>query len=896
MRTNAERAIAAAESAIWAIEESKLVAIGEFLSRRKAGEAWGEAELRERVGSVERGREARGGGVAVVPLFGVIAHRMGSLHETSGGTSTERFTLRLEEILSDEAISSIVLDVSSPGGTVYGVAEAAQRLYEARGSKKIIAVANAQMASAAYWIGSAADEIVVLGSGDIGSIGVFALHQEESRALDKEGVTTRIIRAGRFKAEANQFEPLTDEAAAAIQRNVDDYYALFTEGVARHRGVALADVVRGYGEGRALVGKRAVRAGLADRVGTLEGVLEELGVRPATIRESRRAQEEEVDVRAAEEPIELVAIDRPALVSVAGSRFGTTPGEVAAEFAREVDAEILSGLDGSSAGPHSARAVHVLPRATEDEGGVEDEEEEEKLPPDDEATETPEVPAQEAGANEEEDDEEEVDGDAGGPSSESQDPVKISSESAPGAGEETVEKDSGTGTPKGAGDGTSVATVRADAQATERQRARQIHELAAEHGVSERAGGWIESGKSVEAVGLEILNAKEAERPGSTLPKQDPPVVLTERENERYSIKRLISALADGNAARAGFEMEVSAELERVLGRSPTSGVFVPTTLQGLPDKFRGASAARREGVEVGAALTTTGATSGEELVFIEPGSFISLLRSRMVLPQMGATFLPGLRGNVDFPKQTGAGAFSWVPESSGADDPVDSDLSTGTVSLRPKNGRSITSFSRTQLAQSVINVEQLVRSDLAAIGARGLDLAALHGTGADNQPEGLYVASGVNAVAFGGGVSFAKVVEMETAIAEADADVDRMGYVTTPSVRGAAKTTLNFAEAAAGMAIWTGSVREGEMNGYRAMASTQVASDLGGGSEHGILFGAWEHLLVGEWGAAEILVDPYTRAGRGLVRVLFFLIADIALRYPEAFSKGTGLTVAGAS
>jgi hypothetical protein len=94
-------------------------------------------------------------------------------------------------------------------------------------------------------------------------------------------------------------------------------------------------------------------------------------------------------------------------------------------------------------------------------------------------------------------------------------------------------------------------------------------------------------------------------------------------------------------------------------------------------------------------------------------------------------------------------------------------------------------------------------------------------------------------------------------------------------------------------MPIWTGGVRDGQMNGYRAMASTQIRKDLGAGSEHGLVFGAWEHLLIGEWGAMDILADPYTRGGRGLIRMIVFSIADVALRYAEAFSKATSLTVA---
>ena len=132
----------------------------------------------------------------------------------------------------------------------------------------------------------------------------------------------------------------------------------------------------------------------------------------------------------------------------------------------------------------------------------------------------------------------------------------------------------------------------------------------------------------------------------------------------------------------------------------------------------------------------------------------------------------------------------------------------------------------------------------------------------------------------------------METEIAADDADVGEMGYLTTPGVRGAAKTTQKFTRHER-QGHLDGQRREGEMNGYRAEVSTQVRTNMGAGTnEHGIAFGVWSELIVGEWGAMEILTDPYTLAGQGLIRLVLFLMVDMAFRHPEAFSKGTGLTV----
>jgi HK97 family phage major capsid protein len=356
------------------------------------------------------------------------------------------------------------------------------------------------------------------------------------------------------------------------------------------------------------------------------------------------------------------------------------------------------------------------------------------------------------------------------------------------------------------------------------------------------------------------------------------PVDLTPAEKKKYSIGRAIILAADGGD---GFEREVSNEISKKLGRSPqnNNSIFVPTglTLYGGPEYKR-------------TPLTTGGATTGADILFTEPGSFIDMLRARAKVFALGAQLLPGLTGAVAFPKQTGAGTLYWVGENPGAD-VTESNIALDQVMLSPKTAMAQQSYSRQLLRQSAGVVDTLVTNDLRKTAALGIDRAALHGSGSSNQPTGIYVASGVNPVAFGGPITFPKVVQMETVIAEADADVNEMGYLTTPGVRGAAKTTQKFT-GTNGEAIWTGSAGQGEMNGYRAEVSTQVRKDMGAGTnEHGIAFGVWSELLVGEWGAMEILTDPYTLAGKGLIRLVLFLMVDMAYRHPEAFSKGTGLT-----
>jgi capsid assembly protease len=152
-------------------------------------------------------------------------------------------------------------------------------------------------ASAAYWICSAADEIVVTPSGSVGSIGVIAAHEDISKALDKEGIKVTLMGAGKYKTEANPFEPLSDAAKQELQGRLNEFYGMFTKAVGRNRGVGAYAVQNGFGEGRMVSAQQAVKEGMADRVATLDATLARfLGVRtgkglsPAAERSLRRRE------------------------------------------------------------------------------------------------------------------------------------------------------------------------------------------------------------------------------------------------------------------------------------------------------------------------------------------------------------------------------------------------------------------------------------------------------------------------------------------------------------------------------------------------------------------------------------------------------------------------------
>ncbi len=262
---------------LWAIEPEKFNEILSVLAYRVAGHTFTSQEIAARIGSrSSRGDASTRGAVAVVPIHGTIAHRMGGMDESSGGTSTERIGAMMKAAASDPNVGTILLDIDSPGGTIPGVAELAADIRTIRESKKVVALANSLAASAAYWLAAQANEIVAIPSARVGSIGVYTAHQDLSKALEQEGVNVTLISAGKYKVEGNPFEPLSDEAKAEMQGRVDAVYSQFLADVAKGRGAKVADVRGGYGEGRALDAKDALAAGMIDRIATVEETLQRL--------------------------------------------------------------------------------------------------------------------------------------------------------------------------------------------------------------------------------------------------------------------------------------------------------------------------------------------------------------------------------------------------------------------------------------------------------------------------------------------------------------------------------------------------------------------------------------------------------------------------------------------
>ncbi len=259
----------------WAIMPDRAAALAELMQVQAQNAPLSAQEINDRLGSRASESQVTVGAVAVLPVYGILSHRARSFF----GISTEELGLWFDEWVADDDIRAIVLDVDSPGGSVHGLQELSDKIYHARSlaaggqGTKIVAVANSLAASAAYYIATAADELVVTPGGLVGSVGTIGIHTEFSKMLDDVGIKPTIIFAGQHKKEGNALEPLTDDAHDDIQRIVDEYYAQFVKDVARNRGVKTSVVEANFGQGRVYGGADAVKRGMADRVATLEEVI-----------------------------------------------------------------------------------------------------------------------------------------------------------------------------------------------------------------------------------------------------------------------------------------------------------------------------------------------------------------------------------------------------------------------------------------------------------------------------------------------------------------------------------------------------------------------------------------------------------------------------------------------
>lgn len=276
----------------WAILPERLEAIHAIYRARVSGEPLDreaiEAQLGRPLGNAPVGYEVTDG-VAVLPIQGVIAPKANLFTDISGAASAQVLTREVQRAAADPAVRAIVLSVDSPGGAVHGIPELAAAVAAAGQVKPVATLSDAQIASAAYWVGSAAREVFVTGPTVLaGSIGVVITHRDTSRAQEMRGVRVTEVTAGRFKRIASDNGPLTPEGRATLEAQAGHLYDLFVETVAANRRVSTEQVLADMADGRVFFGRQAVDAGLVDGMTSLDELIARLARDTSRITPSSR--------------------------------------------------------------------------------------------------------------------------------------------------------------------------------------------------------------------------------------------------------------------------------------------------------------------------------------------------------------------------------------------------------------------------------------------------------------------------------------------------------------------------------------------------------------------------------------------------------------------------------
>lgn len=266
-------------SQLWAMRAEALDAMLAVVELRASGVRLTSEEIEGRLSAARHeGQATAPSTIALLPLYGIISQRVGMLTEFSGGTSTDAFGAAYRRAMADSEIGAVVIDADGPGGSVFGVQETAALIRSTRGQKPVVAVVNSQAASATLWIAAQAEEMVITPSGEAGSVGVLAIHEDHSVEAEQAGVKLTIMTSSGapYKAEGNPYEPLSDDATQRLKSRLDAYESVFFKDMAKARGVSVSKVRADFGQGRMLLAGEAVGAGLADRIATLQETVDRL--------------------------------------------------------------------------------------------------------------------------------------------------------------------------------------------------------------------------------------------------------------------------------------------------------------------------------------------------------------------------------------------------------------------------------------------------------------------------------------------------------------------------------------------------------------------------------------------------------------------------------------------
>lgn len=334
------------------------------------------------------------------------------------------------------------------------------------------------------------------------------------------------------------------------------------------------------------------------------------------------------------------------------------------------------------------------------------------------------------------------------------------------------------------------------------------------------------------------------------------------------AIRTLVEVRQGGKMDGLVREMheEATKEANSVGLRDFGQGIMIPSFIQQR----------RQPGFHKRDMSTTT--TDGGYTIQTEVGQLIPYLDPQGIISRLGVQFLPGLVGNIDFPRIDGNTTAVWAAEQAAS---TESNPTTDRVQMSPNRLTAWSDFSTQLLRQSSINVENLVRDRLMRARDNALDLAALTG-GGGTTPTGITGVSGVNVISVAASPTWAKIVDFETQVATDDAlNGDAIAYLTTPGVAGILKTVKR--DVAGNGFIWEGNNQGGgSINGYRALTSTIVPTGSGG---HYMFFGDWSRMKVGQWGGSELMLDPYTGLTTATMRIVLNTWHDIAVEQGKAFS-----------
>ncbi len=396
----------------------------------------------------------------------------------------------------------------------------------------------------------------------------------------------------------------------------------------------------------------------------------------------------------------------------------------------------------------------------------------------------------------------------------------------------------------------------AEAKAEFVRNSKEIMDLAVRHNRRDLADKAIQDGNSVEEFRGILLDQIATDKPLET-----PEIGMNKKEVRQFSIMKAINALAnptDRKAQReAEFEFECSEEASKHYGRT-AQGIMLPP--------------------EVMANWNTRDLNASDDAGLVgqdfRPESFIDVLRNASAVMPL-ATNLNGLSGDVKIPKKTSAASAAFISAEGGASG--ESEMVIGSVTMSPKTVGVHTDVTRQLMLQSSLDVENLIRDDLAKSMAIAIDDGALEGSGSSGNPTGITNTSGINTVSLSSAAAptFAEMVSIETSVAVDNALVGDLAYIINPANFGTLKTTAK--DSGSGLFV----AENGQVNGYPVVVSNQITAN-------NYVFGNFNDLLIGFFGGLDITVDPYSNSTSGTVRIVALQSVDVAVRHAVSFCNAS--------